>query len=294
MIVDRVLSLTQILPPSEPLRQSMTDEGLELLRESIAHVGLLQPLLVKPWEEQPEPPGLPTDKHGVHLWLDAGYKVEIIDGHRRFICLKELWKTEARCTILTGEDCSHHAAMLHANIMREDVTPAEEGWQFLELAEKHGWSLGDLMKTFRVSEAYINARVDLVRADAAVSTAVHERKLNLAQAQVVIREKDTGRRAYLLEQAITMGATAKQLQVMRGSFAKTDAEVQGQLAPHTPPAAVEAAPVEQEPCVWCGSAESPEHLRQVHVHWYHKADLLAVLEKVGLHNLLATPPAPRS
>ncbi len=64
--------------------------------------------------------------------------------------------------------------MMDATACHEDFTPAEEGQQFVELAERHGWTMAELCKQFRKSESYINSRVVIATKDAHVRDAVNE------------------------------------------------------------------------------------------------------------------------
>lgn len=286
MFETRTLPWSKLIPPAEPLRVAMDTEALELLVESLKEVGQLQPLVVKPYGDGPASTAAMKDTAELDRFIKAGNQFEIVDGHRRFLAADRAGIELLRCTIVDTGNVSAHAAMLHANIMREDVTPAEEGWQFLELAEKHQWSLADLMKTFRVSENYINDRVELVQKDPGVAAAAQSRAINMAQAKQILRAKDPTLRLYLLDQAVTHGANARSLEVMRSNWAAEQAAAQGSLLPHTPPASVEPDPNDVPKCIWCNQSHDPENFRQFHVHWYHQKELQAVVDQLGAKNLL--------
>jgi ParB family transcriptional regulator, chromosome partitioning protein len=283
----RLLPRSVLRVPSEPLRVAMDTEALELLAESLRAVGQLQPLVVKPFGDGPACQAAARSVAELDHYIKAGNQFEIIDGHRRFLAASRAGLELLRCTVVDVTDVSAHAAMLHANIMREDVTPAEEGWQFLELAQKHQWSLDDLMRTFRVSEGYINDRCELVQKDPAVAAAAQSRAINMAQAKQILRAKDTTLRAYLLDQAVTHGANARSLEVMRQNWNAEQVAAQGSLLPHTPAASLPPMEMEAPKCIWCCQSHDPENFHQVYVHWYHKAELQAVVDQFGAKNLLA-------
>lgn len=290
----RLLPRTKLVAPAEPIRVSMSDEGMEQLVESLRVVGQLVDLLVRPYGDGPVVLAAMKSVAALDDYIAAGNQFQIIDGHRRWIAAPRAGLELLRCTIIDPNDTPGHAAMLHAGIMREDFTPAEEGWQFLELSTKYQWSLDDLMRTFRVSESYINDRVELVQKDEAVAAAAHMRVINLAQAKQILRAKDPLLRTYLLDQAKTHGANARSLEVMRQNWAANQAAAQGELLPHTPPASVEPDPALEPTCIWCGKSHDPENLRQFHVHWYHQPELEAVCNQVGVKNVLQgdnKPPA---
>jgi ParB family transcriptional regulator, chromosome partitioning protein len=291
MFETRLLPRKQLLAPSEPLRVAMDSELLRLLEESLRQVGQLQPLVVKPYGDGAASAAAAKSVAELDRYIKAGNQFEIIDGHRRFLAAPGAGLELLRCTIIDTADVSAHAAMLHANIMREDVTPAEEGWQFLELATKHQWSLQQLMETFQVSENYINDRCELVQKDPGVAAAAQSRAINMAQAKQILRAKDKTLRTYMLDQAITHGANARTLEVMRHNWTAEQDAAQGSLLAHTPPASVAPDPAAVPVCIWCGQGHDPENFREVKVHWYHQAELQAVVDQLGAKNLLAGTPA---
>ncbi len=250
-----------LIPPPQPLRATMSEAGLEDLASSLKLLGILEPLLV-------------THSDSIY---------EIIDGHRRYLAAGLAGVTELPCMVFENAEEAKWAMMLHANVCREDVTPAEEGWQFLTLAEQKAWSMPDLMRFFRRSENYINDRVELVRGDERVVKAVAEREIGFTVAKEILRVKDHGRRTYLLDQAVVHGATAKTIRVMVEDYKAQDNVSLGLPAPHTPTEHIGAVDRESPRCLWCEEENEPEHMREVKIHWYHLRDLTKLLENVGVH-----------
>lgn len=284
--------LAQLVPPDEPLRVEMGDEQMSELVQSIAAIGVLLPLLVRPWGPEEDMRTICADVNTLSSYVRKGARLQVIDGHRRMIACEKAGVQLVPVTVTDADHDTLHTMMLHANIMREDVTPAEEGWQFLELSNKHQWSMDRLMRVFRRSEDYINTRVELVQKDPAVAAAVHTRVLNLAQAKELLREKDPERRRTRMLLAIEHGYNARELKVMRQNLESERVSLQGNLVPHTPPDSVAPAPVEHPTCVWCDQGEDPENLRILQVHWYHLKELMAVVNQVGARNLLGSTPTP--
>ncbi len=269
------------------MRASMGDTPMEEIVESMRIVGQLYPLLVKPYGDGPASQAALESVAELKRYAKAGNNFEIIDGHRRWIAAEKAGLELLECKVLNPASLPAYAAMLHANIMREDMTPAEEGWQFLELSVKHAWSLQQLMDTFRVSESYINDRVELVQKDEGVAAAVHQRSINLSQAKQVLRAKDPTLRTYMLDQAVVHGANARSLEVMRQNWNAEQAAAQGSLLAHTPVLSVVPDAADVPKCIWCGQGHDPENFREFKVHWYHQAELQAVVDQLGAKNLLS-------
>jgi ParB-like chromosome segregation protein Spo0J len=210
---------------------------------------------------------------------------EIIDGHCRYLAAEYVPLTELDCSVFLDVVEAKHAMMLHAGIIRQSFTAYEEGRQFIELSNKHGWSLEDLCKTFHRSESYINDRVAIAAAPDQIATAVHSRAINLSQAKQVLLAKDDVLRAYLLEQAQVHGATARTLEVMRHNWkVENEPRPDGEKL-HTPANASEPDANAPVVCIWCDQGADTENMRTVPVHWYHIRDLLAVVDQVGSKNL---------
>jgi ParB family transcriptional regulator, chromosome partitioning protein len=283
----KLISWAKLLPPLEPLRVSMTDDGMHELVESIRAIGVLFPLLVRPAGDGPACKAAGSDIVELERYMEHGGQFQIIDGHRRWLACEKAGVQLLPCTVTGADYDTAHAMMLHANIMREDVSPAEEGWQFVELSTKHQWSLERLMRVFKVSESYINDRAELVSKDDTIAQAVHTRQINLSQAKELLREKDVARRHTRLQLAIEHGYNSKELRVMRQNLESELAVAQGAIAFHTPEHSLAPDPSAPRVCLWCGQGEDPENLRTVDVHSYHLRELNAVVNQVGIKNLLA-------
>jgi len=187
--------------------------------------------------------------------------------------------------LFDNSEDTRYLIMLHEQVVRADVTPVEEGVLFLQLAEKHQWSMDDLLRVFKRSENYINDRVELVQKDTKVAEAVQRGDINLGQAKQVLRPKDPSFRLYLLDQAATHGANARTLQQMIVNKEQEERSAQGELKLHTPELATAPEAPPAMVCIWCRSGDNPEHMRVVQVHWFHQKDLEAVCEQLGVHNL---------
>jgi ParB/RepB/Spo0J family partition protein len=286
MPTPRLLPMVHIIPPPDPLRVSMADGPMEDLKRSINEIGLLYPILVLAKYRDAHDNLVDKPIKGRHKDAADADAYEIIDGHRRFIAVEMLKWTTVPAMVCEDAEQAKYAMMLHANVCREDVTPYEEGVQFLDLATKYSWSMDDLQRFFHQSEDYINDRIDCVRRDQSVAEAVRDRKIGLGHAKEILKCADPGSRAMLLEQAAVHGATIAGLREMRHTFAREQAVAQGELIPNSSPQFVPGAVIPLEECIWCGQSTEPEQFVNVKVHQYHQADLKAVLDKLSLRALL--------
>lgn len=290
MPTPRLVPLVHLIPPPEPLRVAMDDKAMDDLERSIKELGIIQPLAVLPKYKNGKDELVDQPIKGRHKGADDADAYEIIDGHRRFVAAERLHLVTVPAMVFENAAEAKYAIMLHANVCREDVTPYEEGVQFLELATKYSWSLDDLMRFFHQSEDYINDRVDVARKDQAVAEAVRDRKIGLGHAKEILKCAEPLNRAMLLEQAAVHGATVAGLREMRHTFAREAAAVQGEIPMNVGAQFVPGAVIPPDLCIWCGKDETPEAFVTVKVHQYELSDLKAVLDKFSMKALLAQLP----
>lgn len=287
MPTPRLVPLVHLIPPPEPLRVAMDEHAMNDLELSIKELGIIAPLAVLPKYRDAHGNLVDAPTKGGHKGPEDADVYEIIDGHRRWVAADRLHLNVVPCMVFENSAEAKFAIMLHANVCREDVTPYEEGVQFLELATKYSWSMDDLQRFFHQSEDYINDRVDVARKDQAVAEAVRDRKIGLGHAKEILKCTRPGDRAMLLEQAAVHGATVAGLREMRHTFTREQQEAQGVIPMSTGAQFVPGAVLPTDICIWCGKDETPEALVTVKVHQYELSDLKAVLEKFSMKALLA-------
>lgn len=275
------------------MRATMDQEALNELAGSIRLQGIIQPLLVTRVAE----PSMPSSADALALsdWRAdcdrRGY--EIIDGHRRYLAAALCGLHELPCLIFDNVGDAKLAMMHASNVFREDVTAAEEGLHYLEMVEKHGWGMAELMKFFRRSEDYINSRTDLWRRAPEVAQAVVERKINFAVSKELMKVQQAEDRAYMLDYAITHGISAHAMQIMRLNRARDRAL---ESLPPAEPAAATSLPLPTLPqpaCLWCGRDDEQHLMASVPVHHYHVRDLRWFLERCQINRPIALALAPR-
>lgn len=256
----RDLNLELLIEPPLPVRATMDDTKLHELAEDLKIHGVLQNLVV----------------------VTSNGKYEIVAGHRRYLAARLAGLTKVPCLIFDDLGDAKYAMMLAENGFREDVTAAEEGMLFLDLAEQKGWSEPDLCRHFHRSAEYINDRVRLVRHFPEVMKRVAAREMNWSQAKEIMRCKNPTWIPYLIEQACLHGATARALHNYVDQFRANELAAAGQAGPHTP----EHAPIFIEPekarCVWCQRDDDQTNITELKVHSYHVKDLVQFLRMSGI------------
>ena len=259
------IPLALIDEPELPARERMDVEALEDLKASLRSLGLLSPIVVKRWK--------------------SGYQV--VAGHRRLLAARELRWSSIRAFVYPAGWEDADAAMLHENIVREQLNAAEEAIFFAQLLDRHKLDEQGLCRLVKRSPDYIGDRLELLRRDPEVFEALRHGKINYAVARVLNRWPDEAMRRYHLDQAIRSGTSGRVVQQWWDdwkSYHMPDVQRVNQDTPVPVSAEVERTGVE---CFLCGGAKDPYNLVSVFVHKWEIAEIQRLLREAEVRALEA-------
>jgi ParB family chromosome partitioning protein len=112
-------------------------ERLDELAESIAAHGLLQPIIVRPWDGE----------------------FQIVAGHRRFAAIGALNWADVPAIVRAVEDEDAYVLSLVENLQRDNLTAKEEARALELLIRERGWTTRDLARAIKRSQAYVSKRM---------------------------------------------------------------------------------------------------------------------------------------
>ena len=121
------IRLSDIEPRKDQPRKTFDREALEVLADSIANYGVLQPIIVRESE------------------LLAG-TYEIIAGERRWRAAKMAGLTEIPAIVFDGDELKAAQVAMIENIQREDLNPVEEAMGYGALIERFGLTQDQVAK----------------------------------------------------------------------------------------------------------------------------------------------------
>lgn len=145
------IPISEIHPSDENPRKDMDEDSVRDLAESIRQYGVLQPVTIRPDEEEVAP----------SPWV-------MVSGHRRLLACKMLGMETIPAII--RDDISDDKAfdiMIIENLQRKDLSPLDEATAYEELLEPYpvtgypGTTIQELAARFGKSEKYIKGRVSL-------------------------------------------------------------------------------------------------------------------------------------
>lgn len=189
----------RIVPNRYQPRQVFEPNKIKELAESIEEHGLLQPIVVRPIEED---------------------MFEIIAGERRFRALQTLNRTHADVIIRYLDDEETAVVALIENIQRENLSVIEEAEAYKKLLDIGDTTQSELAKSVGKSQSFIANKLRLLKLDPKVIGRLRESKITErhARAMLSLSEED---QVDLVETVISQKLNVKQ----------TEARVKQKLGP---------------------------------------------------------------
>ncbi|WP_436871481.1 nucleoid occlusion protein [Staphylococcus pseudoxylosus] len=189
----------RIVPNRYQPRQVFEPNKIKELAESIEEHGLLQPIVVRPIEED---------------------MFEIIAGERRFRALQTLNKTHADVIIRHLDDEETAVVALIENIQRENLSVIEEAEAYKKLLDIGDTTQSELAKSVGKSQSFIANKLRLLKLAPKVIERLRESKITErhARAMLSLSEED---QVDLVETVISQKLNVKQ----------TEARVKQKLGP---------------------------------------------------------------
>ena len=192
-----LLDLELLVPAAEPLRTVGVDDGLDELAGSIAKMGVLQPLLVRPNEAS----------GGVQRY-------EVIAGHRRYRAAEIAGLSRVPCIICDVEPEQTFLLALAENLQRDNLHPLDEAWAYDRMIEKGiVRNRTEIARRLGVSRARITQRMQLLRLDEKTKLELvkHAATLSEYHARLLLKLEDLDARHHLAEFAGERGLSGREL-----------------------------------------------------------------------------------
>ena len=182
------IQIERIVPNRYQPRHVFDSSKITELAESIDEHGLLQPIVVRPIEEN---------------------MYEIIAGERRFRALQSLHKSQADVIIRHMNDEETAVVALIENIQRENLSAVEEAEAYKKLLEIGGTTQNELAKSLGKSQSFIANKLRLLKLAPKVISRLREGKITERHARAVLSLKEDDQEK-LIEQVISQKLNVKQ------------------------------------------------------------------------------------
>ena len=177
--------------PRQP-REHFGDDGLESLAASIKEVGVLQPVVVRP-----------ADDNGGHV---------LVAGERRWRAAVIAGLTEIPALIRIGDDRADLIEALIENVQREDLTPLEEAAAYQELLEGFGLTHEQVGERVGRSRSAVSNALRLLTLPAAVQGLLERGELTAGHGRALAGMEDTGYAEHIASRAAAEGWSVRQVE----------------------------------------------------------------------------------
>jgi len=164
------IRLSDIEPRRDQPRKTFEREALEVLADSIANYGVLQPIIVRENE-----------------LLSGTY--EIIAGERRWRAAKMAGLTEIPAIVFDGDELKAAQVAMIENIQREDLNPVEEAMGYGALMERFGLTQDQVAKQVGKNRSTVANMIRLLDLPAEVLEQLRTGELTTGHARALLALK---------------------------------------------------------------------------------------------------------
>ena len=193
------LSVIDIRPTPDQPRRHFADEKLDELAASIAKHGIIQPIIVRPFQ--------------------GGY--QIVAGERRWRAAQRAQLHDIPAIIRSFDDSETLEIALLENIQRQDLNPIEEAEAYKKLTELFGHSASELAELVHKSRSHVANMMRLLDLPPTLRDLVTEEKLSMGHARALLGSDNAVQLAMLvIKNGLSVRATEALVQQERAPKAK--------------------------------------------------------------------------
>lgn len=204
------LPVSQIFPNPEQPRTTIDERGLEELTASVAHVGVLQPILVRPHEE----------------------KYQIMAGERRWRAAKAAGLEAVPVRIIASTAVESLEIALIENLQRQDLNALEEAMGYRKLLGEYQMTQAELAERVSKSRSAITNALRLLDLPEEVQALIVEGSLTAGHARAVLAVPDEAKRIALADKIVKEGLSVREAENLARLYAAS--EVERPARPTTP------------------------------------------------------------
>lgn len=197
------LPLSAIRPNPRQPRTVFDEDALDELAASLAEIGLLQPVVVRPLGH------VPVDSPSV---LDKGGQYELVAGERRFRCAQRLGWDTIPAMVRPTDDVDLLRDALLENIHRSALNPLEEAAAYQQLLADFGCTQDELAARVGRSRPQIANTIRLLRLPPAVQRRVAAGVLSQGHARALLALPDAASMEALATRIVAEGLSVRSVE----------------------------------------------------------------------------------
>lgn len=200
----REIPTAAVTPNPHQPRQNFDEETLVELAASIAEMGVLQPILVRPLDDD---------------------RFELVAGERRWRATQRAGLATIPAIVRDTTDVSSVEQALVENLHREDLTALEEAAAYQQLIEDFEFTHDDLASRMGKSRSAITNALRLLGLPPSVQSLLGDRQLSAGHARALLGTPDRSRQEALARDAVNEGWSVRMVeQAVRRDHPVEDAD----------------------------------------------------------------------
>lgn len=199
------LPIGAIAPNPDQPRTTITQEAIDELADSIGKVGVLQPIIVRPYSD--------------------GY--QIIAGERRWRAARAAGLERVPVRIMSMTEAESLEIALIENLQRQDLNAMEEARGYRRLLNEHQLTQAEMASKVSKSRSAIANALRLLDLPDEVQDMLADDKLTAGHARAVLSVPDEDRRLKLAHKIVDEGLSVREAENLSRLFAA------GQMASHS-------------------------------------------------------------
>ncbi len=183
----REVETWKVREPERPLREVISEGGIEELAVSISQHGLLNPITVR----------------------DRGGFYEVLAGHRRLLAVRRLGWPHVGVVVVAADD--EGAALVGAaeNLIRRDMSVGEEAKLVVALMAREGWGVAMAARALNRSEGWVRDRVEFLGWPDVLREGVCGARISMGAAKALMGVEDERERDALIDHALRSGVSVE-------------------------------------------------------------------------------------
>ena len=197
------ISIDDIVPSPHQPRHVFRQEELEDLAESIRHLGVVQPIVVRP---------AARDDGGQPVAGPPRY--ELIAGERRLRAARLAGLSSIPATIRDADDISAMEIALAENVARQDLNGIEEAQAYAALADEFGLTHERIGELVGRSRAAVSNAIRLLELPDDVQELVERGDLSDGHARALLGVTGQDERRGLARTVVKQGLTVRQIEAL--------------------------------------------------------------------------------
>jgi ParB family chromosome partitioning protein len=210
------IAIAAITPNPHQPRVLFDEESLSELTASIAEMGVLQPILIRPLDES---------------------TYELIAGERRWRAAQRAGLTTIPAVIRVTDDVSSVEQALVENLHRQDLTALEESAAYQQLIDDFGLTHDQVSSRVGKSRSAITNSLRLLGLPPAVQRLLADGQLSAGHARALLGTPDRSRQESLAREAVAGGWSVRMVE----DAVRRDGDSEVPTAPDRTPTAIDGA-----------------------------------------------------